>query len=467
MAPSPTGKLHLGTAYATLWPYLFARKNKGEFILRIEDTDTDRSEKEFTENILEGLVWLGFSWDGKPYFQTDRLSLYKQAVDKLTEEKKAYLCFCTKEELDQERKVAIEKKLPQVYSGKCRNLSKEEKEAGLNRGDGFVYRFKLPENRGIVKFSDLIHGDIEVESSLLGDMVIMRQNGIPLYNFAVVVDDLEMEITHVIRGEDHLSNTPKQILFFESLDETPPLFAHYPVILNQDRIGKLSKRTGSMSIDEYKKEGFLPEAIVNFLALLGWCPKDSNREIFSISELINEFDIKDMNKSAGAWNPEKLEWINGEYIRSLSDEELTKRLQEFLVDHPAKDKISSVVPLIKSRIKKLSDFIPLTNFIFSKPVYDLSTFESLKIQETEKVLTEIEDNLNEMKKPWSKDEFESNLRNMATEFNISPTSIFQLIRVAISGQLVTPPLFETIELIGEVETLNRIKEVINKFKSFS
>ncbi|MBI3485932.1 glutamate--tRNA ligase [Candidatus Daviesbacteria bacterium] len=326
MAPSPTGNLHLGTAYTTLFNYLFAKKNQGKFILRIEDTDKERSKIEFEENILNGLKWLGLIWDEGPFRQSERLENYQKEAQKLVAEGKAYHCFCTKEDLDKEREDRQELNLPLVYSGKCRHLSTEDIKTNLDMGKPAAIRFKMPEDRGVISFEDLIHGKISFDSLLLGDMVILRSNQMPLYNFSVVVDDVDMQITHVLRGDDHLSNTPKQIVLFEALGAKVPEFAHWPSILNPDRIGKLSKRNNATSIDDYKKLGFLSEAIVNYLALLGWTFPEE-KEIMSLTEMEKEFDLKKMRLSPAAFNMEKFEWINGEYIRKLSEEELLKRLQ--------------------------------------------------------------------------------------------------------------------------------------------
>lgn len=464
MAPSPTGKLHLGTAYAALWPYLFARSQKGKFILRIEDTDAERSTKEYTTDIIGGLKWLGLEWDEGPFYQMERLEIFKQAAKRLVNEGKAYLCFCTKEELEEERKLQITSKLPQVYSGKCRQLTPKEIDHKKQSDLGYVVRYKLPDKRGLVEFEDLVHGKVSIESKLLGDMVIVRQNGVPLYNFVVVVDDREMKITHVIRGDDHLSNTPKQILFFEALNSDVPEFAHIPIIMEQDRSGKLSKRTGSTGIERYKDEGYLPEAIVNYLASLGLALPD-DKGILSKDELIKYFDIKKMIDHPAAWNHQKLDWINGEYIRAMSDEELANRLSDFLVDHPAKEKIRPLVPLVKERIKKLSDFIPLTNFLFEGSEYDIKIFNQLKVKDTDELLEEIENILNGLAKPWESKEFEKIFRDLADKKGLLAGDIFQLIRVAFSGQLVTPPLFESMIFVGEDETIKRIKqarEFLNK-----
>lgn len=463
MAPSPTGNLHLGTAYATLWPFLFARHNKGVFILRIEDTDTARSTKEFEENIVQGLQWLGFSWDEGVYRVMDRLPIYQKKAEELVEQRKAYYCFCTKEELEAERQLQIAEHQPIVYSGKCRNLTKEEALAKKESGMPYVIRFKMPEDRGVIEYEDLLHGKISIDSKLIGDTVILRQNGIPLYNFAVVVDDIDMRITHVIRGDDHISNTPKQIVLFEALGVPVPQYGHTPMILNQDRDGKLSKRTGSTSVDSYRNDGYLPEAIINYLALLGWRPQGEN-EIFPMNALISEFDIKDMNNAAAAWNSQKLDWINGEYIRKMSDEELTQRLQDFYKDvlttDEQKELIEKVTPLVKERLKTLRDFELLTNFIFEKPEYDKDIFDKLKVANVVSILQKIKDTLESLPKPWTKESFETTFQNLAKELNLNNTQMFQLIRIAISGKTVTPPLYESIEIIGEDSTVNRVENAI-------
>lgn len=455
MAPSPTGNLHLGTAYTTLFNYLFAKKNSGKFILRIEDTDKERNKQEFEENILEGLKWLGLNWDEGPFRQSERLENYKSAAEKLLSEGKAYYCFCSPFELEQERKDQIAQKFPPIYSGKCRNLTRDRVDENLKAGKNFGIRFYMPEERGLVSFNDLVHGEVSFDASLLGDMVIMRESGIPLYNFAVVVDDIDMRISHVLRGDDHLSNTPKQILLFEAFGAAIPQFAHWPSILNPNRIGKLSKREGATSVDDYKKDGYFPEAILNYLALLGWTIPEG-KEIMSLSEMEEAFDLKKMRLSPAAFDPQKLDWINGEYVRSMSDEELTKRLEEYLVDHPAKDKIGPAVPLIKERIKKLSDFIPLTDFLFNKPDYDLEVIRKLKIENPGLKIEKIKERLSGMQKPWDSKTFEEIFKNLAQELGISNTDMFQLIRVAVSGNLVSPPLFECIKILGEDEVLDRV-----------
>lgn len=466
MAPSPTGNLHLGTAYTTLFNYLFAKKNNGTFILRIEDTDQERSKKEFEENIFSGLRWLGLNWDEGPFRQSERLKQYSEAAMRLLNEGKAYHCFCTPEELEDERKKQQDQKLPPIYSGKCRNLTPQEVEENLKQEKQHVVRFKMPDNRGDIIFNDLIHGEIKFNSQLLGDMVISRSDGSPLYNFAVVVDDIDMKITHVLRGDDHLSNTPKQIVIFEALNASVPEFGHWPMILNPDRIGKLSKRENATSIDDYKKDGYLPEALINYFALLGWTMPDE-KEIMNLKEMEQTFDLKKMRLSGAAFNQDKLDWMNGEYIRMMSDEELEKRLQEFLIDHPAQDKLYPIIPLIKERIKKFSDFVPLTDFLFEKPEYETEVFQaSLKDKQLDlsAVLQKILEKMDSLSVPWDAKEFEKTFRELAEELKLSATEMFQLIRIAISGQTATPPLFESIKILGETETKNRLQNVVSLLK---
>lgn len=460
MAPSPTGKLHLGTAYATLWPYLWARKNNGDFILRIEDTDRDRSTEEFEQGIIEGLKWLGFDWDEGPYHQMDRLDLYKQKLDQLLGETKAYRCFCTREELEAERKLQQVEKLPQVYSGKCRNLSLEVVNQKIAENIPYVIRFKMPEDRGEIVYQDLIHGEVKFESKLIGDFVISRSSGIPLYNFVVVVDDMEMQINYVIRGDEHVSNTPKQIVLFEAFAVNPPQYGHYAVILEQDRSGKLSKRTGATGIDWYKSEGYMPEVILNYLFLLGVSVPD-NQEIYDKSGMINYFSLDRMIDHPAAWNQQKLDWLSGEYIRQMSDEELANRLEEFLVDHPGKEIIKEIVPLVKERMKKLSDFISLTTWFFEGSEYDKSVFEALKIDNVQKVLTNLTTTLEGLERPWQKEEFEKTFQDIATQTGLGNSAIFQLLRVAYTGQLVSPPMFEMMKLSGEDEVIKRFHKALD------
>ncbi len=440
IAPSPTGLPHIGTAWQALFDYCFAKKNNGSFVLRIEDTDKARYVEESEEQIYETLNWLGFDFDegpkkeGKfgPYRQSERLDIYKKYADELLQKGLAYI------------------------------------EEG-------AIKFKI-NKEGQTTYHDLIGSernsrggkDIVIENSLQEDFVMIKSDGYPTYNFANVIDDHLMEISHVIRGNEYISSMPKYIQLYNSLGWTLPQFAHLPLLVGSDR-AKLSKRHGAKSALDYKKEGFLKEAVINFLALLGWSHPEG-KEIFTLEEMISVFDFKNFNQSSAFFDETKLEWMNGEYIRKMSDEELTKRLQEFLVDHPAKEKIGPVVPLIKERIKKLSDFIALTDFLFNKPEYEDVIFESLFSSHSERseeskdykeILQHILKKLKNLPKPWKKEDFEKEFQGLAKDLDLSNTQMFQLIRVAISGSTVTPPLFESIQILGEEETVERVSTLLN------
>ncbi|OGE70569.1 hypothetical protein A2617_03400 [Candidatus Daviesbacteria bacterium RIFOXYD1_FULL_41_10] len=432
-APSPTGIPHIGNTWAALINYLFARKNNGKFILRLEDTDRERLVLEAAEKIFETLHWLGLDYDEgpdvggpfAPYVQSERLDLYRKYADELLEK-------------------------------------------GVAFKDEGAIRFRT-NKEGKTSWVDLVgNRKIEIENSLQEDFVLLKSDGYPTYNFANVIDDHLMQITHVIRGNEYISSVPKHIQLYEALGWEIPQFAHLPLLLGSDK-SKLSKRHGAKSALEFRQDGYLKEALLNFMALLGWRPK-GDREIISLDEMVKDFDLKDMNLSSPVFDITKLEWMNGEYIRKMSDEELTKRLQEFLVDlsagalakedHPVRD-IAPVVPLIKERIKKLSDFIPLTDFLREKPDYDKEIFAKIKISDKKTVLEKIMQIMENLKKPWEAKEFEAGFRKLAEDEKIKAGDMFQLIRAAISGQLVTPPLFESIKILGEEETLRRIKDSLN------
>lgn len=415
LAPSPTGSPHIGTAWQALFNFVFARKHGGKFILRLEDTDRERYVASSVDQIYETLKWLGLGFDEGPYIQSERLDIYKKYARELLEKGVAY-------------------------------------------EDGGALRFKTTKD-GETSWYDLVGSKkISFPNNTQEDFIILKSDGYPTYNFANVIDDHLMEITHVIRGNEFISSTPKHLMIYQAFSWDPPLFAHFPVLVGADR-AKLSKRHGAKSALEFKKEGYLKEAVLNFLALLGWShPK--GKEIFDITEMIKLFDFKDINLASAYFDIQKLDWLNGEYIRKMSDEELTKRLQEFLVDHPAREKIGPVIPLIKERIKKLSDFIPLTDFLWEKVEYDLSQFQKLNIKNQNEALGKILEKMEEMEKPWEAKKFEETFRKLAESLDLSATSMFQLIRVAVSGQTVTPPLFESIKILGEEEAISRVKEAV-------
>jgi len=401
LAPSPTGYLHFGTARTALFNYLFAKKNQGVFILRIEDTDIERSDLCFEKDIIENLKWLGIEWDEGPdiggnygpYRQSERLNIYAKYIEKLISEDKAYYCFCSEEELEARRQYQLSISEAPRYSGKCAGLAKETIERYLAEGKPSVIRFRVPAKK--IEFDDLIRGKLEFDTSLIGDIVIAKAISTPLYNFAVVVDDFEMKISHVIRGEDHISNTPKQLLFQEALGFPRPAYAHLPLILGPDRT-KLSKRHGAVAIVDYKKEGYLPEALVNFMAFLGWNPGDE-REIYSMPSLIKEFSLERVQKGGAIFNIKRLDFLNSFYIRQRSIEKLAELCLPYLVEKglitptfktkqypPAYganeivqtykisetgeeinlESLQKIISLYKERLKKLSEISELTDFFF-------------------------------------------------------------------------------------------------------
>jgi nondiscriminating glutamyl-tRNA synthetase len=391
IAPSPTGPLHIGTARTALFNFLFARHTGGTFILRLEDTDVARSTVEHERDILDGLHWLGLDWDegpevaGQPargpygpYRQMERLDLYRAAADRLLAEDKAYECYCSPEQLAADRAAQEASHEPVHYVGRCAHLTAAERSARNALGLKPVIRFRVGE--GIVEFDDIVRGHVTIDTNTLGgDLVIVRSNGDPLYHFTVVVDDAQMEITHVIRGEDHLSNTPKHILLFRALGAPEPKFAHLPLILNPDRT-KMSKRKSQTALDAYRAEGFLPEAIVNFLAFLGWSV-GTEEEIFTLEELAQRFDLERVQSGGAVFDRVRLEWLNGQWIRRLADDDLADRLMPFLVADletraakgadvraPTPDDVRDLLPMVRERLPTLSAIGALIDYLFVDPI---------------------------------------------------------------------------------------------------
>ena len=373
MAPSPTGPLHIGTARTSLYNYLAARHDGGTYVLRIEDTDTARSTAEFERDIIDNLHWLGISWDEgpqvaggedigpyAPYRQSGRMELYGREADRLLEAGAAYRCWCTPAELDAVRREQEAAREPPRYNRRCLMATEAERAAFEVEGRRSVIRFKVaPE---VIRFDDLVRGEVEFDNALLGDFVIVRNDRVPLYHFVVVVDDQAMEITHVIRGEDHLSNTPKHIALIRALGYREPRFGHIPLILNPDRT-KMSKRKSQMAITAYREDGYLPEALVNFMAFLGWSP-GTEEEIFSIDELASRFDIGKVHHGGAVFDSDRLDHLNGMYIRAMADEQLAVRLRAWVPDVIGDDDLLRIVPLIKERLVKLGDVPGLTGFVW-------------------------------------------------------------------------------------------------------
>ncbi len=477
-APSPTGFMHVGNARTALFNYLFARHHGGKFVLRIEDTDVERHNEEAVKVIYEALRWMGLNWDEGPdvggpygpYRQSERLDIYREFIDKLKEKGLVYECFCTQEELDRMRKEQLERGEPPRYTGKCRNLTEEEKERLRAEGRKPVLRFKVPEDR-VVKFNDLIKGEIEINSRQLGgDFVIVRSNGMPVYNFVVVVDDALMKITHVIRGEDHISNTPKQILLYEALGFEPPQFAHLPMILGPDR-SKLSKRHGSTSVREFKEKGYLPEAFVNFLALLGWYPKDG-KEILSMDELIEKFDIKEVNSAPAVFDTTKLNWMNQVYIRNYPIDKLTDLIIPYLekagfdLSQFDREWLEKVVEVTREYFTVLSD-APTYMEVFLKDDFEVEPQAKELISEDPNRLKVIElflEKLENLEGELSSDSFKRLVKEVGKELGVKGKNLFMPIRIGLTGRMSGVELPVLVELLGKERVLRRLKNSLSKIK---
>ena len=483
IAPSPTGPLHIGTARTALFNFLHARHTGGTFILRLEDTDVARSSIAYEKDILDGLHWLGLRWDEgpevageaargphAPYRQMERLPRYAAAAERLIADDMAYPCYCAPEELDAERKRLEALKLPPRYSGRCANLTPEQRAAFEAEGRQPALRFRVGE--GTVVIDDIVRGRVEIDvSNLGGDFVIVRADGTPLYHFTVVVDDAEMEITHVIRGEDHLSNTPKHVLLFRALGHAPPAFAHLPLILNADRT-KISKRKSQTAIDDYRAEGFIPEALVNYLALLGWST-GSEDEVLSLDELVERFDLTEVNKAGAVFDRERLEWLNGQWIRRLDADDLVERLRPFLeaelaagrIDQmPADGELKALLPVVQERLPRLGAIGELVGFLW---VEELDLDPALLIPKRWDASTTVEalraarETIAEVGRvSYEADELEPPLRALAEERGWKAGDLFMAIRVAVTGRTATPPLFDTLVALGHDRTLARLDRAI-------
>ncbi|MBU0612402.1 glutamate--tRNA ligase [Patescibacteria group bacterium] len=473
IAPSPTGPLHLGTARSALYNYLFAKQIDGTFVLRIEDTDLERSEEKYTKQIIEGLEWLGIEYDegptsdGKekgdygPYFQTKRTKVYEKYIQKLLDEDEAYYCFCSKDELDAERKAMEEKGKAPKYSGKCAHLSGEEKEAYKKEGRNSIIRYRVPDKT--ITFKDTIRGEVTFETKLLGDISIARDVKTPLYNLAVVIDDYTMEISHVIRGEDHLSNTPKQILLTEALGFPVPQFAHLPLILNEDKT-KLSKRKTKVTVDDYKEEGYLPGAILNFILLLGWNPK-TEEEIFTLEQMTKIFNIGGVHKGGAVFATDKLDWINAQYLRKLSADEFLELAMPYLekagLDVSNKEYVKKAILLEQERIKKLSDLPEMVKFFFQDISYDPKLLVWKKsdpevIKANLKIALEFFESLDE--KDWTESTIEKGLMKLIEEKGLKNGEILWPIRVALTGKEKSPSPFEVAGVLGKERVMERIND---------
>lgn len=468
MAPSPTGEIHVGSMSIVLKNYAFAKKHGGKFVLRIEDTDKEREVEGAKERIRSIIRDYGLDWDEGPdkggpygpYTQSERLDIYKKHAEQLVAEGKAYYCFCTKERLAEVHEKQIAAKTPPMYDRHCRSLSEAEVANKLKNNEASVIRLKVPDNQTI-SFTDLIRGNIEIQSSIVDDQVLLKSDGFPTYHLAVVVDDYLMRITHIMRGEEWISSTPKHVLLYQAFGWEQPVYAHIPIFLNPDGKGKMSKRKGTVSAQSFLDAGYLPEAMLNFFMILGWSPKDQQQEILTLEQYIQEFDPKDISAKSVVFDLKKLEWINGIYIRNLPMNELKKRLSPFIpADFPA-EKLDVILPLIFERLVKLSDFDSLSNFFYkeiqleSELLLKKSTSEAVKEQLTETIATL------ESVENWSVENLETAIRQLQERTEWKKSQYFMMLRVAVTGQTATPPLFETMEVIGKEIVLKRVHTALN------
>jgi nondiscriminating glutamyl-tRNA synthetase len=483
IAPSPTGPLHIGTARTALFNALFARHHGGTFILRLEDTDLARNTLAFEADILSGLHWLGITWDEGPdsaggedhgpygpYRQMQRQERYAAAAADLVSRERAYPCFCTPDELEADRRAQEAAHQSPRYVGRCAALTPDERAARVAEGRTSVVRFRVP--AGVIGFEDAIRGRVEIDTSNLGgDFVIVRADGTPIYHFVVVVDDAAMEISHVIRGEDHISNTPKHILLFRALGHAEPVFAHLPLILNPDRT-KMSKRMSQTAVSDYIAQGFIREALVNYLALLGWST-GTEEEILTFDEIAARFDLDHVQKGGAIFDRERLEWINGQWIRRLDDEDLITRLEPFLeAEHaagridrtPAPDEIRAVLPMIRERLPTLGAVGDLIGFLW---IDDLRVDPASIVPKRWDPATTLE-GLIEARRvieavgavSFESEEIEPPLRSLVEARGWKAGDLFMAIRVAVTGRTATPPLFDTLVALGRERTLARLDAAI-------
>ena len=466
-APSPTGYPHLGNIRTALFNWLFARHHGGTLVLRIEDTDVARRVEGALEIILDSLRWLGLDWDEGPYFQSQRLPAYRETAQKLLDQDRAYLCYCSPERLDVMRREQMKRKQPPKYDRRCRGLTQEER-AELNaKGATPVIRFKTP-LEGETTFDDLVYGRVTFRHDTLDDFVLLKSDGYPTYHLANIVDDHLMAISHVLRAEEWLSSAPRHVLLYQALDWQAPRFAHLPMILGPDR-AKLSKRHGATNVSEYQREGYLPAAMVNFLALLGWS-LDDRTELLSREELIKHFSLDRVGKTGAIFNKEKLEWMNGVYLRRLSLAEFVHQAMPFLdrdlpesVSRPLdEDYVGQVLELIQERAKTLAEVPQLAEFFFLDELhYEVCLFSKARVdgksaieaitvtrQKFEKLVT------------WDVGTLEGVLRPLATELNLRTGELFGLLRVAVTGRTAAPPLFQTMAVLGREKCLKRLTSTL-------
>lgn len=471
-APSPTGHLHIGGARTAVYNWAFARRHGGTFVLRIEDTDPERSTEENTQAILRAMEWLGLDHDEGPdvggpygpYRQTERAHLYADALERLKERGSVYPCFCTPEELERKREEARARGGFAGYDRTCRSIPQEEAQRRIESGEPHTWRLKVPLERGDVVFDDLVRGEMRFPISAIDDLIVVRSDGTPTYNFAVAVDDATMRITHVIRGDDHISNTPKQILIYEALGLEPPEFAHLSMIWGPD--GKrLSKRHGATSVEAYREMGYLPEALLNYLALLGWS-LDGETTVIDRDTLVANFSLERVSRNPAIFDAEKLEWLNGVYIRQMSAEEFVERMVPVLVEAgllraeevaARREWLLVLAPLVSERIKRLDEIVPMVRFLFEDVAIDDRAREAVLAKPgAATALAAAREALSGVAS-WDAPSIEAALRPLPERLGMKPKAVFQALRVAVTGTTVSPPLFESLELLGRERSLARIE----------
>ncbi|MEX2145332.1 MAG: glutamate--tRNA ligase [Candidatus Spechtbacterales bacterium] len=464
IAPSPTGALHVGTAHTALFNFLFAKHYGGRFVMRIEDTDKERSEEKWEKDILENLKWLGLEWD-EIYKQSERTGIYTQYIEKLLQEKTAFYCWHTQEELEQERKAQAKKKEAPRHICAYRDSAPDENEINTS-----IIRFKNT-HTGKISFEDAVKGKISFTAELLGDFSIAKNISGPLYNFAVVVDDFEMKITHVLRGEDHIPNTPKQILLQRALGFNKPEYIHIPLILGADR-SKLSKRHGATSVSTYAKSGYLPDTMFNFLSLLGWRPKEDGKEIMTSDQIIKEFAVEDIQKSPAIFDIEKLDWMNGQYLRKLDTGKFAELCMPYLKEAGLLKEeldtefIKKAVSLEQTRVKKLEDIAEATEFFFKEPQYEapMLIWKQMTKEELINILQNVRGIIKNIdEKSWNMEELEKLIMPEAEETGDRGKMLWPL-RVALTGKKASPGPFEVMNVLGKEEVLKRIEAAIEKNK---
>ncbi len=471
-APSPTGNLHVGGAHTALFAWLFARHEGGKFVLRIEDTDEVRSTEESLQAIYDGLKWIGIDWDEgpdvggpfEPYVQSERLELYDQQFDRLMDSGRAYRCFCTPEELQQQREIMQARGIPPRYEGPCRNYDEKQIQTLLAEGKPYCVRFRVHES-GTTVVDDLIRGEVSFDNSLLGDFVIRKTSGYPTYHMAVVVDDHLMDITHVIRAEEHLANTPSHVQLMEALDFERPQFAHLPLILGPDRT-KLSKRHGSVNLLDYRDQGFLPEAMRNFLAIIGWSP-GAEQEILGLEELIQKFTLDNVSKSPGIFDLEKATWLNGEYLKTADADYLTDLLVPMLQEEgliegdlspERREWLERVVDLMKERTRLLNDFVVWGRYYFTEdfPYDNRARKKWLRREDVPERLDMLAERIEKMEN-WDLASIEQVIRGLADDIDVGAGKIIHPCRAAVTGQTIGPSLFHLMELLPKESVVARLR----------